>query len=283
MRFAIKTSPQNTTWDDMLAVWRAADDIDVFESGWTFDHFYPIFSDPTGPVPRGLGHHHRPGPGHPPAAGRRAGDRQRLPPPGRAGQHGGDPRHHLRRSPRARARRGVERGGVRRLRHRAAAAEGALRPLRRGAARSSSGCSPTRDHRLRRPLLPADRRPLRAEADPAAAPADRDRRIGRDSARCARWPAGPSTGTSPAAASRSSSRSARSCTSTAQTSGRDPPRSRRPPTSGSTPADPGALVDEAGGARRGRARPRHRLPAAPHSPAVLEPLAEALAPLADEV
>jgi hypothetical protein len=27
-------------------VWRAADDIEVFESGWTFDHFYPIFSDP---------------------------------------------------------------------------------------------------------------------------------------------------------------------------------------------------------------------------------------------
>ena len=53
MRFAFKTSPQNTTWDAMLAVWRAADDIDVFESGWTFDHFYPIFSDPTGPCMEG--------------------------------------------------------------------------------------------------------------------------------------------------------------------------------------------------------------------------------------
>jgi F420-dependent oxidoreductase-like protein len=48
MRFAFKTSPQNTTWEDMLTVWKAADDIDVFESGWTFDHFYPIFSDSTG-------------------------------------------------------------------------------------------------------------------------------------------------------------------------------------------------------------------------------------------
>ena len=37
----------------MLAVWRAADDIDVYESGWTFDHFYPIFSDPTGPCLEG--------------------------------------------------------------------------------------------------------------------------------------------------------------------------------------------------------------------------------------
>jgi F420-dependent oxidoreductase-like protein len=49
MRFGFKTSPQNTTWSDMLAVWQAADEIELFESGWTFDHFYPIFSDPTGP------------------------------------------------------------------------------------------------------------------------------------------------------------------------------------------------------------------------------------------
>jgi F420-dependent oxidoreductase-like protein len=54
MRFAFKTSPQNTTWADMLAVWQAADDIDVFESGWTFDHFYPIFTgDPSGPCLEG--------------------------------------------------------------------------------------------------------------------------------------------------------------------------------------------------------------------------------------
>lgn len=53
MRFAFKTSPQNTTWADMLAVWRAADDIDVFESGWTFDHFYPIAGDPAGPCLEG--------------------------------------------------------------------------------------------------------------------------------------------------------------------------------------------------------------------------------------
>jgi F420-dependent oxidoreductase-like protein len=53
MRFAIKTAPQNTTWDAMLEVWRAADDIEIFESGWTFDHFYPIFSDSTGPCLEG--------------------------------------------------------------------------------------------------------------------------------------------------------------------------------------------------------------------------------------
>lgn len=53
MRFAIKTAPQHTTWQAMLDVFTAADDIDVFESGWTFDHFYPIFSDHTGPCLEG--------------------------------------------------------------------------------------------------------------------------------------------------------------------------------------------------------------------------------------
>src|SRR5215469_2704944 len=37
----------------MLAVWKAADDIELFESGWTFDHFYPIVSDSTGPCMEG--------------------------------------------------------------------------------------------------------------------------------------------------------------------------------------------------------------------------------------
>jgi F420-dependent oxidoreductase-like protein len=49
MRFGIKTAPQDTTWQAMLDVWREADGIDVFESAWNFDHFYPIFADPTGP------------------------------------------------------------------------------------------------------------------------------------------------------------------------------------------------------------------------------------------
>lgn len=53
MRFAIKTAPQHTTWPAMLAVFRAADEIELFESGWTFDHFYPIFSDTTGPCLEG--------------------------------------------------------------------------------------------------------------------------------------------------------------------------------------------------------------------------------------
>jgi F420-dependent oxidoreductase-like protein len=49
VRYAIKTIPQDTTWDGMLGVWQAADEIELFESAWNFDHFYPIFGDSSGP------------------------------------------------------------------------------------------------------------------------------------------------------------------------------------------------------------------------------------------
>lgn len=39
MRFGFKTTPQNTPWPAMLDLWRAADDLETFESGWTSDHF----------------------------------------------------------------------------------------------------------------------------------------------------------------------------------------------------------------------------------------------------
>jgi len=53
MRFAFKTAPQDTTYDAMLATWREADSMEFFESGWLFDHFYPIFGDSTGPCLEG--------------------------------------------------------------------------------------------------------------------------------------------------------------------------------------------------------------------------------------
>jgi F420-dependent oxidoreductase-like protein len=53
MRFAFKTSNQHTTWSDVLAVWQAADEIELFESGWNFDHFYPISGDTSGPCLEG--------------------------------------------------------------------------------------------------------------------------------------------------------------------------------------------------------------------------------------
>jgi F420-dependent oxidoreductase-like protein len=49
VRFAIKTRPEHTTWQEMLDVWVAADDIDLFESAWNWDHFYPLTGDMAGP------------------------------------------------------------------------------------------------------------------------------------------------------------------------------------------------------------------------------------------
>ena len=49
MQFGIKTVPEHTSWREMLDVWRAADEIELFESAWNFDHFYPIIGDRNGP------------------------------------------------------------------------------------------------------------------------------------------------------------------------------------------------------------------------------------------
>lgn len=49
MRVSFKTRPQHTDWAPMRDFWIQADQIDLYSSGWTFDHFYPIFSDPNGP------------------------------------------------------------------------------------------------------------------------------------------------------------------------------------------------------------------------------------------
>ncbi|NKQ57943.1 LLM class F420-dependent oxidoreductase [Amycolatopsis sp. K13G38] len=49
MRFGIKTRPEHTTWARMRDVWVAADDIELFESAWNWDHFYPLSGDLAGP------------------------------------------------------------------------------------------------------------------------------------------------------------------------------------------------------------------------------------------
>jgi F420-dependent oxidoreductase-like protein len=53
LRFGIKTAQQHTNYADMLAVWRAADAVEVFEHAWLFDHFIPIAGDPDGPCLEG--------------------------------------------------------------------------------------------------------------------------------------------------------------------------------------------------------------------------------------
>jgi F420-dependent oxidoreductase-like protein len=49
LRWGIKTSPQQTTYDALLDVWREADESPAFEHAWLFDHFNPIQGDLDGP------------------------------------------------------------------------------------------------------------------------------------------------------------------------------------------------------------------------------------------
>lgn len=49
MRFGIKTAPQLCSWQELLEVWRAADEVPLFESAWNFDHFYPLLDPKDGP------------------------------------------------------------------------------------------------------------------------------------------------------------------------------------------------------------------------------------------
>src|ERR1051326_8235656 len=53
LSFGIKTAPMHSTYEEMLAVWRAADALPVYEHAWLFDHFIPIGGDPSGPCLEG--------------------------------------------------------------------------------------------------------------------------------------------------------------------------------------------------------------------------------------
>ena len=52
VRFGIQTPQQNGSWPEMVALWQELDTLG-FDSAWVFDHFLPIFSDPTGPCLEG--------------------------------------------------------------------------------------------------------------------------------------------------------------------------------------------------------------------------------------
>lgn len=49
MRFSLATSQEHTTWDVLCRLWEAADKVELWESAWTGDHFYPFLGDPNGP------------------------------------------------------------------------------------------------------------------------------------------------------------------------------------------------------------------------------------------
>ncbi|TCK19887.1 LLM class flavin-dependent oxidoreductase [Pseudonocardia endophytica] len=48
--FGIMTAPMQVGYDDVLRVWREADEIPEIEHAWLFDHLMPIGGDPDGPV-----------------------------------------------------------------------------------------------------------------------------------------------------------------------------------------------------------------------------------------
>ena len=48
-RHAIKTPPHHAPWAAYLDLWREADQIDAFESAWSWDHFYPLAPPYDGP------------------------------------------------------------------------------------------------------------------------------------------------------------------------------------------------------------------------------------------
>ena len=48
LRFGVQTPPQQTTYKDLLSVWKEADDLG-FDSVFAFDHFMPIMADADGP------------------------------------------------------------------------------------------------------------------------------------------------------------------------------------------------------------------------------------------
>jgi alkanesulfonate monooxygenase SsuD/methylene tetrahydromethanopterin reductase-like flavin-dependent oxidoreductase (luciferase family) len=52
LRFGIKTSPQFTTYEEVLRVWREADEVPSIKHAWAFDHFVPrvLTGDLAGPV-----------------------------------------------------------------------------------------------------------------------------------------------------------------------------------------------------------------------------------------
>ncbi|MDQ2783895.1 MAG: TIGR03560 family F420-dependent LLM class oxidoreductase [Chloroflexota bacterium] len=53
LRFGIKTAPQDTTYEEIVTVWKEADGIPVIEHAWLFDHYSPINGHLDGPCLEG--------------------------------------------------------------------------------------------------------------------------------------------------------------------------------------------------------------------------------------
>jgi F420-dependent oxidoreductase-like protein len=52
LRFGVQTPPQHVAYSELLQTWQEADELG-FDSAFVFDHFMPIYSDPSGPCLEG--------------------------------------------------------------------------------------------------------------------------------------------------------------------------------------------------------------------------------------
>lgn len=52
IRFGVQTPPQNVTFQGLRETWKLIDSLG-YDTAWTFDHFFPILSDPSGPCYEG--------------------------------------------------------------------------------------------------------------------------------------------------------------------------------------------------------------------------------------
>lgn len=48
-RMTFKTKPEHSTWQQILDMWLEGERIELYDGGFLFDHFYPIYGDKTGP------------------------------------------------------------------------------------------------------------------------------------------------------------------------------------------------------------------------------------------
>lgn len=52
LRFGALTQTHHTTWEELRQTWRLLEELG-YDTAWTFDHFFPIFGDPSGPCLEG--------------------------------------------------------------------------------------------------------------------------------------------------------------------------------------------------------------------------------------
>ena len=52
-RITFKTKPEYSSWQQILDMWLEGERVEIFDGGFLFDHFYPIYGDNSGPCLEG--------------------------------------------------------------------------------------------------------------------------------------------------------------------------------------------------------------------------------------